>query len=116
MFVSNNKLSAAPRAVANDIIDRFLTDISPDAGKDWVAIVTDVMNTRSGDSHQKLRFAIMLARIAASTVAGSVPDMSVAKSSAIGMEMTPKKSLVKSVRSTELMIIKPMTILRVLGE
>ena len=51
VFVSNNKLSAAPRAVANDILDRFLADVSPEAGKDWVGIVTDAMNTRSSDAN-----------------------------------------------------------------
>ena len=51
VFVSNNKLSAAPRAVANDILDRFLADVTPDAGKDWVGIVTDAMNTRSSDAN-----------------------------------------------------------------
>ncbi|MDH5582823.1 MAG: serine hydrolase [Gammaproteobacteria bacterium] len=47
VFVSNNKLSPAPRAVANEIIDRFLRDLSPDAGKDWIGIVSDAMNARS---------------------------------------------------------------------
>jgi CubicO group peptidase (beta-lactamase class C family) len=51
VFVSNNKLSAAPRAVANDILDRFLIDVSPEAGKDWVGIVTDAMNSRSSDAN-----------------------------------------------------------------
>jgi CubicO group peptidase (beta-lactamase class C family) len=50
VFISNNKLSAAPRAVANDILDRFLTDLSPDAGKDWIGIVTDAMNSRTTDA------------------------------------------------------------------
>ena len=47
VFVSNNKLSPAPRAVANDIIDRFLADVSPNSGKDWVGIVSDAMSARS---------------------------------------------------------------------
>jgi len=47
VFVSNNKLSPAPRAVANDIIDRFLADVSQDSGKDWVGIVSDAMSARS---------------------------------------------------------------------
>ena len=50
VFVSNNKLSPAPRAVANDILDRFLTDISPEAGNDWIGIVTDVMKSRASDA------------------------------------------------------------------
>jgi hypothetical protein len=48
VFVSNNNMSAAPRAVANDIVDRFLTDVSPDAGKDWIAIVSELVNSRTG--------------------------------------------------------------------
>jgi CubicO group peptidase (beta-lactamase class C family) len=51
VFVSNNKLSAAPRAVANDILDRFLADVTPNAGKDWVGIVTEAMKTRSSDAN-----------------------------------------------------------------
>jgi len=50
VFVSNNLLSPAPRAVANDIVDQFLADESPDAGKDWIAIVSDAMNTRLSDA------------------------------------------------------------------
>jgi CubicO group peptidase (beta-lactamase class C family) len=50
VFVSNNLLSPAPRAVANDIIDQFLADVSPDAGKDWIAIVTKAMNSRRSDA------------------------------------------------------------------
>jgi hypothetical protein len=46
VFVSNNQMSPAPRAVANDIVDQFLVDESPDAGKDWIAIVTEAMNSR----------------------------------------------------------------------
>lgn len=48
VFASNNNMSAAPRAVANDIVDRFLTDVSPDAGKDWIAIVSELVNSRTG--------------------------------------------------------------------
>ena len=54
VFVSNNKLSAAPRAIANDILDRFLIDISPEAGNDWIGIVTDVMKSRSSDADDSI--------------------------------------------------------------
>jgi hypothetical protein len=46
VFVSNNLMSPAPRAVANDIIDKFLADVSKDAGKDWVAIVAEASGER----------------------------------------------------------------------
>ena len=46
VFVSNNLLSAAPRAVAFDIADQFLRGSSQDAGKDWVAIVAEASNAR----------------------------------------------------------------------
>ena len=46
VFVSNNLLSAAPRAVAFDIFDRFLRDASQDAGKDWIAIVAEASQAR----------------------------------------------------------------------
>jgi hypothetical protein len=48
VFVSSNKLSPAPRAVANEISDRFLAEVSQDAGKDWVHIVSEAMTARSG--------------------------------------------------------------------
>lgn len=46
VFVSNNLLSPAPRAIAFDILDQFLAESSSDAGKDWIAIVADAMNAR----------------------------------------------------------------------
>lgn len=50
VFASNNRMSMAPLAVANEIMDRFLADISPDAGKDWIGIVSDAMNSRSSSA------------------------------------------------------------------
>lgn len=51
VFASNNQMSAAPRAVANDIIDAFLEDSSGKAGKDWVDILASV----SGDRGEEAR-------------------------------------------------------------
>ena len=46
IFVTNNLMSPAPRAVAFDIADRVLRGASPDAGKDWVQIVLDAAAAR----------------------------------------------------------------------
>jgi CubicO group peptidase (beta-lactamase class C family) len=54
VFVSNNKLSPAPRAVVNEIVDRFLADISPESGKDWVGIVNDAMNVRNSGAAEAI--------------------------------------------------------------
>ena len=50
VFVSNNLMSPAPRAVANDIVDQFLQGISKDAGKDWIAIVAEASGARRSDA------------------------------------------------------------------
>ena len=54
VFVSNNLMSPAPRAVANDIVDQFLHGISKDAGKDWIAIVAEAEAARATDSRPNL--------------------------------------------------------------
>jgi hypothetical protein len=41
VFASNNQMSAAPRAIVNDLIDRFLIDVVPEAGKDWISIISE---------------------------------------------------------------------------
>lgn len=69
VFVSNNLLSPAPRAVANDIIDQFLADVTPDAGKDWIAIVSEAMNTRWSDA------ATVVAEAETSRAADSEPSL-----------------------------------------
>lgn len=46
VFVSNNLLTPAPRAIAFDILDQFLAESSADAGKDWISIVAESSNTR----------------------------------------------------------------------
>jgi CubicO group peptidase (beta-lactamase class C family) len=50
VFVSNNLMSAAPRAVANDIVDQFLRGISQSAGKDWIQIVAEASGSRQSDA------------------------------------------------------------------
>lgn len=69
VFVSDNLMSPAPRAVANDIIDQFLADVSPDAGKDWVAIVANAMNARLKDA------AAAVAESATSRAVDSEPSL-----------------------------------------
>jgi len=46
VFASGNQMSAAPRAVVNDIVDRFLADQSPEAGKDWTAIISELYRSK----------------------------------------------------------------------
>lgn len=46
IFVSNNQMSAAPRALANDLADQFLEGVSRDAGKDWIGIISGVYQDR----------------------------------------------------------------------
>jgi hypothetical protein len=46
IFASNNQMSAAPRAIVNDIADQFLAGQSQDAGKDWIAIISDIYHER----------------------------------------------------------------------
>jgi CubicO group peptidase (beta-lactamase class C family) len=50
VFVSNNLMSPAPRAIVNDILDQFLRDENEDAGKDWIAIVAAAASTRRTDA------------------------------------------------------------------
>jgi CubicO group peptidase (beta-lactamase class C family) len=69
VFVSNNLMSAAPRAVVNDIVDQFLKGISQDAGKDWIAIVAEASGTRQSDA------AAAVAEAEASRVANSKPSL-----------------------------------------
>ncbi len=46
VFATGNQLSAAPRAVVYDVVDRFLRDAVPAAGTDWIAILADVSQDR----------------------------------------------------------------------
>lgn len=69
IFVSNNLLSPAPRAVAFDIADRFLRGSTPSAGKDWVEIVANAMRKRQGDA------AEVVSEAAATRAADSKPNL-----------------------------------------
>ena len=69
VFVSNNLLSPAPRAVVNDIVDQFLKGIAKDAGKDWIAIVAEASGTRQSDA------AAAVAEAEASRAADSKPSL-----------------------------------------
>jgi hypothetical protein len=46
VFASGNQMSAAPRAIAYDVVDQFLHDSIPDAGKDWIAILDKTSQDR----------------------------------------------------------------------
>ena len=46
VFATGNQMSAAPRAVVYDIVDRFLRGSAPGAGKDWIAILDKVSQDR----------------------------------------------------------------------
>jgi len=46
VFATNNQMSVAPRAVVNDLVDQFLADTVPAAGKDWIAIFSEASHDR----------------------------------------------------------------------
>ncbi len=46
VFATNNQLSVAPRAVVYDLVDLFLRDTAPAAGKDWTQILGGAMQDR----------------------------------------------------------------------
>jgi CubicO group peptidase (beta-lactamase class C family) len=46
VFASNNQMSPAPLAVANNVLDQFLDGISPRSGQDWISIIADVLADR----------------------------------------------------------------------
>jgi CubicO group peptidase (beta-lactamase class C family) len=46
IFASGNQMSAAPRAVVNQLVDDFLRGSAQDAGKDWIAIISDLAKSR----------------------------------------------------------------------
>ena len=50
VFASNNQMSAAPLAVTADLLDRFLSDISPESGKDWISIISEVAGGKKQDA------------------------------------------------------------------
>jgi hypothetical protein len=51
VFASDNQLSAAPRAVAFDVVDQFIRDDAENAGnhwagKDWIAIINELIQSK----------------------------------------------------------------------
>lgn len=46
VFISNNLMTSAPRAVGNEIIDRFLLEPGSENDPDWIAIVAAASKTR----------------------------------------------------------------------
>jgi hypothetical protein len=73
IFASNNLMSPAPRAIVNDIADRFLADdesaARPASGKDWIAIIADVYRDRQNGA------ADTVAEAAAARAADSTPSL-----------------------------------------
>jgi hypothetical protein len=47
VFASNNLMSAAPRAVVNEIVDRFLVEQGSADDRDWLAIVIEASASRA---------------------------------------------------------------------
>jgi len=46
VFATGNQMSGAPRAVVYEIVDRYLEDSVPGAGKDWIGILGGVSGDR----------------------------------------------------------------------
>lgn len=57
VFASNNLMSAAPRAIVNELVDRFLADVSPDAGVDWIGVISEVSRERRDAGAEAVRKA-----------------------------------------------------------
>ena len=57
VFASNNQMSAAPRAVVNDVLDQFLTGTSAEAGKDWIGIFNDAYKSRRSEGAETVALA-----------------------------------------------------------
>jgi CubicO group peptidase (beta-lactamase class C family) len=72
VFASGNQMSAAPRAIVNDLVDRFLAGTVQHAGKDWIAIISELYKSRQAEA------AETVAQAAESRVADSNPSLPVA--------------------------------------
>jgi CubicO group peptidase (beta-lactamase class C family) len=57
VFATNNQMSAAPRAVVYDLVDQFLRDSAPGAGKDWMEIFSATMQDRQAAADQAVATA-----------------------------------------------------------
>jgi CubicO group peptidase (beta-lactamase class C family) len=69
IFASNNLMSPAPRAIVNDIADRFLADDNPQACKDWIALIDEISASRKAEG------AAVVAAAEAARDAGSRPSL-----------------------------------------
>jgi len=58
VFASDNQMSVAPRAVVNDLLDKFLVDTVPDAGKDWIVILNDLIQSRQAAGEEAVAKAM----------------------------------------------------------
>ena len=69
VFASGNQMSAAPRAIVNDLVDQFLAGTVQDAGKDWITIISELYNSRQAEA------AETVAQAAESRAADSKPSL-----------------------------------------
>lgn len=73
VFASTNLMSAAPRAIVNDILDQFLdgatVDAGADAGKDWIEIISAASQGRKEEGEA------VVAKAAAARAADSKPSL-----------------------------------------
>jgi len=69
IFASGNQMSVAPRAIVSDIADKFLAGTAPDAGKDWIAILSEMYQSRQDDA------AKVVAAAAESRAVNSKPSL-----------------------------------------
>lgn len=69
VFASGNQMSAAPRAVVNDVVERFLAGTGQDAGKDWIAILSERVQSRQAEG------AETVAQAAAARAEESQPNL-----------------------------------------
>jgi CubicO group peptidase (beta-lactamase class C family) len=52
VFASNNQMSAAPRAIVNDLLDQFLAGENAEAGKDWISIISELYQSRQAAGNE----------------------------------------------------------------
>lgn len=57
VFASNNQMSAAPRAIVNDLLDKFLAGASSYAGQDWLSIIGDIYQARQAEGAEAVALA-----------------------------------------------------------
>ena len=69
VFASGNQMSVAPRAVVNDIADRFLDGEATGAGQDWIALLDELISGRRAEG------AEVVAEAEAARAAESTPSL-----------------------------------------